>query len=138
MAKAAINESFERAAVLRDHAKNLGWLDRRMKALRTAKRTFNGILPMPTIMKGTAWMILRRGRLLDSIPAPKTQEEAIEALKLLSQIAGEREQLPENILEMNLQLIMISWFRKHPAMKKTLIPFKRAIETCESVLQDAG
>ena len=138
MAKAAINESFERAAVLRDHAKNLGWLDRRMKALRTAKRTFNGILPMPTIMKGTAWMILRRGRLLDSIPAPKTQEEAIEALKMLFQIANEREQLPENILEMNLQLIMISWFRKHPAMKKTLIPFKHAIETCESILQGSG
>ena len=134
MTEAASNQSFERAAVLRDHADNLGWLDRRMKALRTAKRTFNGILPMPTIMKGTAWMVLRRGRLLGSFAQPANQEQAIAAVKRLSQVASDKEQLPENILEMNLQLIMISWFRKHTAMKKTLIPFAKALETCESIL----
>ena len=37
-------------------------------------------------------------------------------------------------MEMNLQLIMISWFRKYPALKKTLVPFDEAIANCESRL----
>lgn len=134
MESASAEQCFERAVVLRDHYKNLAWLDRRMKSLRSAERNFNGIFPVPTVMKETAWMILRKGRLVGTLPAPRNSEEAIEAIKLLSNISSERERMPRNILEMNLQLIMISWFRKHRGLKKKILPFKQAIEHCETVM----
>ena len=79
-----------------------------------------------------AWLVLKGGRLVGSAVEPDTQDRALSAIKRLTQIATEKEQMPANIMEMNLQLIMISWFRKFPAMKKSLIPFDQAIEICEN------
>ena len=132
MQTAAAAHSFERAAILRDHLDNLTWLDRRMKALRTAQKTFNGILPVPARKDRTAWLVLKGGRIMGSAPEPNTTERALAAIKRLSEIASQKEQLPANTFEMNLQLIMISWFKKNAAMKKTLIPFEHAIKLCES------
>lgn len=132
MQAAATAHSFERAAILRDHLDNLGWLDRRLKALRHAQRTFNGVLPIPARKNRTAWLVLKGGRLLGSATEPDTPDRAISAIKRISEIAVAQEQLPASILDMNLQLIMISWFRKYPAIKRTLLPFDDAIEICES------
>ena len=134
MKTAATNHSFEKAAIERDHLENLGWLDRRLKALRNAQRTFNGILPIEARKNRMAWLVLKGGRLVGSAVEPDTQDRALSAIKRLTQIATEKEQMPANIMEMNLQLIMISWFRKFPAMKKSLIPFDQAIEICENRL----
>lgn len=134
MQTAASANSFERAAILRDHLDNLSWLDRRMKALRTAERTFNGVLPIQDRKARTAWLVLKGGRLMGSAIEPNTPNRALTAIKRLSEIEMQKEQLPANIMEMNLQLIMISWFRRYPAIKKTLVPFSEAIATCESRL----
>jgi excinuclease ABC subunit C len=138
MQASALGHSFERAAILRDHLDNLSWLDRRMKALRTAERTFNGVLPIQAHKKRTAWLVLKRGRLVGSAAEPNTPNRALTAIKRLSEISVQTDQLPANIMEMNLQLIMISWFRKYPAMKKTLVPLADAIEICETRLDAAG
>ena len=134
MKAASLAQSFERAAILRDHLDNLGWLDRRLKALRQAEQTFNGVLPIPARRDRTAWLVLKGGRLIGSAAEPDTPDRAIAAIKRLSDIDVAREQLPATILEMNLQLIMISWFRKYPTIKKSLVPFERAIEICEGRL----
>ena len=131
MNKAAAECSFERAAILRDHLDQLGWLERRLKALRHAQRTFNGVLPVEARRNRMAWLILRSGRLVGSAVEPDSEDRSLAAIKYLSQVASEKDQLPENIMQMNLQLIMISWFRKYPALKKALIPFDDAISICE-------
>lgn len=134
MNAAAVSFSFERAAILRDHLANLSWLDRRLKALRHAQSRFNGVLPIEARKNRTAWLVLKGGRLIGSAAKPDTPQRALEAIKRLAEISAQKEQLPANIMEMNLQLIIISWFRKFPAMKKSLIPFEDAIESCESRL----
>ena len=134
MQAAAKGQSYEKAAVLRDHLDNLSWLDRRMKALRTAKKTFNGILPIKAHKRRTAWLVLKGGRLIGSAAEPNTPNRALTTIKRLSEISFQTDQLPANIMEMNLQLIMISWFRKYPAMRKSLVPFSDAIEMCENRL----
>jgi excinuclease ABC subunit C len=131
MNKAAAECSFERAAILRDHLDQLGWLERRLKALRHAQRTFNGVLPVEARRNRMAWLILRSGRLVGSAVEPDSEDRSLAAIKYLSQVASEKDQLPENIMQMNLQLIMISWFRKYPTLKKALIPFDDAISICE-------
>ena len=134
MQEAARACSFERAAILRDHLDNLNWFNRRMKALRHAQRNFNGIFPVAALNNRTAWLILKGGRIMGSLAEPRTERQLISAIKQLSEFASQKEQLPANIFEMNLQLIMISWFRKFPALKKTLVPFDQAIQLCESRL----
>ena len=133
MKTAASNRSFERAAILRDHSDNLGWLNRRMKALRSAQKNFNGVLPIDARKKRKAWLVLKGGRLIGSAPEPKTPDRAHGAIKFLTDVAGQTDLMPANIMEMNMQLIMISWFRKFPGLKKTLIPFSDAIGTCEAI-----
>lgn len=137
MEVAAQNCSFERAAILRDHLDNLNWFTRRMKDLRSAQRNYNGIFPVPALNNRQAWLILKGGQIMGSVTKPRTERQALAAIKLLSEIENQKEQLPANILEMNLQLIMISWFRKHRSLKMTLVPFSEAIRICESRMLDS-
>ncbi len=128
--------SFERATVLRDHLDNLKWLTRRLDALRKAQRTFNGILPVTAKHRRKIWLILKGGRLLGSASRPDQPTRARKAIDLLSKTAAMTPELPTNILEMNLQLIMISWFRKFPKLKQNLMSFDDAIEFCEGRLSN--
>jgi excinuclease ABC subunit C len=130
MQTAAAAHSYERATVLRDHLENLQWLSRRLNALRSAQRTFNGVLPVAGRNRKTIWLVLRGGLLLGSATRPDQPERAAKAINSLSKSAAASHQLPANILEMNLQLIMISWFRKHPQLKQDILSFDAAIEYC--------
>ena len=137
MKAASESHLFERATIVRDHVNNLSWFDRRMKALRTAERKFNGVLPIAARKNRTAWLILKGGRIMGSTALPDSPKRALAAIKQLSEIASQKQQLPATILEMHMQLIVIAWFRKHTAVKKTLIPFDEAIGICESQLDGA-
>ena len=138
MKVAAGSQLFERATILRDHMNNLGWFNRRMKALRMAERNYNGVLPIAARKNRTAWLFLKGGRIVGSTALPDRPDRAIAAIKQLSEVAPQKQQLPATILEMHLQLIVIAWFRKHTAVKKTLIPFEEAIRICESKLKRAS
>ena len=96
------------------------------------------MLPIAARKNRTAWLILKGGRILGSTPLPDCSRHAIAAIKQLSEAASQKQMLPANLLEMHLQLIVIAWFRKHTAVKKTLIPFGEAIHFCESQLKRAS
>ncbi len=130
MQAAATAHHYERATVLRDHLDNLQWLSRRLNALRVAQRTLNGVLPVPGRNRKTIWLVLRGGLLLGSASRPEDPKRAVNAIESLSNTAAETYQLPANIMQMNLQLIMISWIRKNPHLKRDLLSFDAAIEYC--------
>lgn len=130
MKQAAADCAFERAVVLRDHLSNLTWLNRRLNALRHAEATYNGVLPIAARKNRTAWLVLKRGRLIGSAAEPDCVQRAVAAAKYLQQKSLETDQLPANIMEMNLQMILISWFRKNKSLVDQLVPFEAAIEVC--------
>ena len=130
MQAAATTCSFEKATVLRDHLANLKWLDRRMQALRHAKKTFNGVLPIAARKNQIAWLILKEGRLLGSAAEPTDAKRAHAAADFLKVSSQKRGGLPDSIMDMNLQMILISWFRKHKQTAGLLVPFEDAIEVC--------
>ena len=131
MQEAAAKCSFERATVLRDHLRNLKWLDRRMQALRHAKKTFNGVLPIAARKNRIAWLILKEGRLLGSASEPADKKRAQAAAEYLLTSSQKQGGLPDSIMDTNLQMILISWFRKHKQTADLLVPFEEAIEVCE-------
>ena len=131
MQLAAAKCSFERATVLRDHLRNLKWLDRRMQALRHAKKTFNGVLPIAARKDRIAWLILKEGRLLGSAAEPEDKKRARAAVDYLQTSSQRQGGLPDSIMDTNLQMILVSWFRKHKQTADLLVPFEQAIEVCE-------
>lgn len=130
MKSAAAQHSFERATVTRDHLKNLKWLDRQMKALRHAKKTFNGILPIAARKQRTAWLVLKNGRLVGSAAEPLAPKHARAAADFLIEKQNLPDRLPKSIMDMNLQMILIRWFRKHQQTADLLVPFEDAIDVC--------
>ena len=131
MKQAALTEKFERATVLRDHFQNLRWLSRRLKQLKTAEKTLNGILPLADKRGRKLWLILRGGRLIGSAAAPRDAKRKLAATERLEAIAQQELGLPTNVMEMNLQMIVMAWFRKYPKTKQSLIGFQQAIESCK-------
>ncbi len=130
MKQAATAQRFERAAVLRDHFVNLRWLARRLAHLETARETLNGVLPLPGKGKHKLWLVLRGGQIVNSAAAPSDKSRFESAAARLHTISQQNPVLPTNLKEMNLQLIVMAWFRKYPDYKSKMISFDKAIRTC--------
>jgi excinuclease ABC subunit C len=133
MQTAAAECRFERAATLRDHLAHLTWLERRLSDIRSAQRRLNGILPLAGRNRQRIWLVLRGAKLIGSAPEPNRSDRATKAIEFLSQLSDSELLLPTNILEMHLQLLIISWFRKHPHFKRQLIGFEEAVDVCKKV-----
>ncbi len=131
MKTAALEQNYERATVIRDHFMNLRWLARRLRQLELAQETLNGVLPVAGKNYQKLWLILRGGRLVGSAAAPKDARRRQVAAKKLRSIQQQDLGLPTNLMEMNLQMIVMSWFRKYSAYKKKLISFDDAIAQCQ-------
>ena len=138
MVVAASECRFERAAALRDHLSNLQWLARRLTSLRTAQQDLNGVVPIAARNRKTIWLVLRGGRLIGSAAQPDQTDRAIKAIDFLSQTAAISLSPPSNLLEMNLQLILISWFRKNPHQQQQLLSFESAIQFCQARIKQAA
>ncbi len=135
MKEASLSQSFERATVLRDHFLNLRWLARRLKQLESAQKTLNGILPIAGKNYQKLWLVLRGGRLIGSAAAPRDQKRREAAIERLERIRKQDLGLPTNLMEMNLQMIVMSWFRKYPKYKQQLLGFDEAIEYCRKRIE---
>ena len=133
MLDAAARQSFERAVVLRDHFDQLTWLSRRLSALRESQKLLNGVLQVTATRERTAWLVLKSGKLLGSLVAPDSAARATAANSLLVQAAERSSPQAHTILEMSLQLLVMAWFRRHPASKQNLLSFDHAIQRCDFI-----
>ena len=133
MHEAATTAAFERAAIIRDYWKQLTWLDRRLTGLRLAHKNLNGVLPVKARRNRIAWIILKGGRIVQTVKRPDDPAAASKLLPQIQKITRCETELPTNVLEMNLQLIVISWLRKNPQLKKQIISFPNAIDYLQQI-----
>ena len=133
MREAASREAFESAAIYRDSLKQLSWLDRRLNGLRMAQKHLNGVLEIDARRGRTAWMILRGGKLVSTVPKPDNEKRALRAIDAIENAQKGNSELSTNLLEMSLQLIVISWFRKNPKTKKRLLSFENSLDCCQQL-----
>ncbi|MCH2180535.1 MAG: UvrB/UvrC motif-containing protein [Mariniblastus sp.] len=138
MRTAAGQQAFERAASIRDRLDHLSWLDRRLQGLRMGFTKLNGVLPVLNRKNRVAWLVLRQGRLLQTIAQPTRQADRAKTTRgTLIQVAQGPAELPASRLEISLQLIILSWFRNHPQDLRKIIGFQQAIEACQVSLPEA-
>ncbi len=136
METAASKRAFERAACLRDNLDRLTWLDRRLSALRMAESTLNGALAIEARKGRIAWLLLHQGKLIESMPYhanhPKRAKAALDSLKKTS---SHQADITTTRLDISLQLLIMSWFKKHPQYRRQIISFDEAIESCQQALK---
>ena len=135
MVRAAEHRHYERAAMLRDQLESLKRLERQLQRLRVAERTINGILPVTVNRGRQVWLAFRGARLISSVVQPRSRQQAVRALAELSRV--ERESVPpaREILEINLQLIIAAWFRKHSGRLADLRDFPTIQAECAELQQ---
>lgn len=136
MNAAAKNQSFEQAANIRDHLDHLSWLDRRLNGLRMSEEVLDGVLQIEARKDRLAWLVLRQGKLVQSIAYHANRpDRAQAAMETLTEIANRQTEMPSTRLDISLQLLIVSWFRKHPHYRRQIIGFEQAIESCRRCLQ---
>lgn len=115
MRKAAAQQAFERAAVLRDRWQSLAELAEQLDRLHTARKTYCFVYPLPGYGGQQAWYLVYRGQVVAVIEVPQSVRSAERARAMLERVfrvqwgphcAGAED--PEMI-----QLVG-GWFRAHP------------------------
>lgn len=131
MQAAAASGQYERAAVLRDRFKSVRWLDRQLHQLRDCKVRLNGILPIEARRNRTVWLILRGGQLVGNTLQPTNRSQAKTVDAEIRRLAQQSCEITSNRLDVKMQLIISSWFRKHKDWYDRLIEFDN-IDCAES------
>ncbi|MEZ6096328.1 MAG: UvrB/UvrC motif-containing protein [Pirellulaceae bacterium] len=131
MTKASLEQNFERAAVIHRQWEALRRLDRQLGRLRRCEQAINGVMSCRVSRSRQLWMVLRGGRLVATFPEPRSKRQAEEAIQSLESARLQPVHSPENILHINLQLIVASWFRKRPEDIDSLQTFEKLIDECK-------
>lgn len=137
MNDAAKRGAYETAAIARDRLDLLKWLDRRLQGLRKAKSQLTGVLCIPARRGRTAWMVLQSGRIRATMLKPDAARRAELTQRSIEQAIRSDAGQPLSLLEMSLQLVMISWFRKHNDDLENLISFEQGLTECENAIADS-
>lgn len=124
MFDAAARKAFERAGVLRDRYDRLQWLNRKLETLRRARTEIHGVLPLPGFRRKTVWLILNAGTIETAIGTSDTLD-GLESLRHVAQHTAldAIPPTPETMHEVYLQMILMTWFRRHPEDLAAVLPF---------------
>lgn len=101
-----------------------------------SEEILNGVLQIEARKDRLAWLVLRQGKLVQSIAYPGNRpDRAQAAMETLTEIAKPQADMPATRLDISLQLLIVSWFRKHPHYRRQIIGFEQAIESFRRCLQ---
>jgi excinuclease ABC subunit C len=130
MIQAAGAMQFERAAVLRDRIEPLLWLDRCLARLRSAEE-LSLVYPITSSRGGELWYVLRRGRIVAVLEAPQSgRGEGV--AEQLEQLTRQKETGALSLEEVDLVLLVDSWFRRHPGERARCWTPEEAITRCRA------
>jgi excinuclease ABC subunit C len=132
MTAAAEEMKFERAAALRDKLTPLEWVAERLGWLTQARRNHSFIYPVAGDEGVTLWYLIRRGRVLGSIPAP-ADANARKATAAVIEQTYDRRLIGADIPpadQVDHVLLVAAWFRRFaPERDRTLTP-DQALAAC--------
>lgn len=132
MEAAAAAQEYERAAALRDRLAPLQWLAGRLERLRYARQRLSFVYPVSGLDGSQVWYLVHGARTLAAVPAPTDAESKARARDAIeSAFRAERASwLREAYEHADGMMLVLAWFRKHPAeLKRTLTP-RAALQLC--------
>ncbi len=123
MNRASAERHYELAGIYRDRQQSLERLARQLGRVQQAEQTIHGILPVKAQRGRDIWLFLGRGRLLAHQPKPQTPRQREQALQLIERIPQQQHEPTTHPLEIQMQLIIAAYFRKHRETSARLIDF---------------
>jgi excinuclease ABC subunit C len=115
MQQASAELAFERAAVLREKLKALGWVTKQLARLRQAREQFNFIYPVTGHGGGQTWYLIRHGYVVTALPAPLDAEERARTAQVVRAVFEKKlATLPRQVDEMEGVSLVLGWFCRHP------------------------
>jgi excinuclease ABC subunit C len=141
MRSAAALFAFERAATLRDKLADLQWLSERLGWLQDARREYSFVYPVQEGDGPTIWYLIRGGRVLASVRAPRdlrSRRAASRALDVVFPNHGGPAVLPDALYDH--VLLVSGWFRRYAPERANTYSIEQARQICslESVLPMTG
>lgn len=124
MNQAATARHFELAGVYRDRLHALERLGRQLRRVQIAEQTIHGILPVKAQRGRDIWLYLSRGRLLAHHPRPQTPRQRAQARDWIDQLSRRQHEPTTHALDIQMQLIIAAYFRKHRQTAARLIDFE--------------
>lgn len=128
MNRAAADRHYELAGIYRDRQQSLERLGRQLRRVQLAEQTIHGILPVKAQRGRDIWLFLARGRLLGHQAKPLTPRQRQQALQLIEQLPQQQREPTTHPLDIQMQLIIAAYFRKHRQTSARLIDFAVAKE----------
>jgi len=129
MTAAAEKMQFEKAAALRDKLAPLLWLRDRLDWLDRARLTHSFIYPVTGPDGNALWYLIRRGRVIRSLPAPGDESSRQTASSIIEQTYDRRATAADvpALDQVDHILLVSAWFRKFPIEREaTMTPTEAA------------
>ena len=124
--------AFERAARWRDRFEALEWLLAASVRARASIEALTFVYTDPGALGDDRAYIIRRATVRATAPAPHTPFEAQAFRALVVQHAGPEPQRPAIPVEaIDETLMLLSWFRRHPAALRRTVALKRWLDGSE-------
>ena len=124
MFDAAQRQAYETATIRRNQLDQLDWLNRRLEMLRRARREQHGLFPLPGFDHQTVWVLLQAGMMIEMIA---TDDKASSWEQLQHRVnhvqLDETPRIPKSVHEIYMQMILVSWFRKHREDRFRIVDF---------------
>ncbi|MBL8796831.1 MAG: GIY-YIG nuclease family protein [Planctomycetia bacterium] len=134
MQQAATELAFERAAVLHEKLKALGWVTKQLARLRQAREQFNFIYPATDHGGGQTWYLIRRGYVAAALPAPLDAEERERAaLTVRAVFEKKHSTATRQVEEMEGVSLVLGWFCRHPAELKRVVAVADCLGAAEAI-----
>jgi excinuclease ABC subunit C len=132
MEEAAAAMAFERAGALRDKLEQLRWLEEHLDRLRKAAR-HSFVYPVRGHNGSEAWYLIQGGRVRGALARPHDEPSRQRAKQLLEQVyrSGEVHRgQPLTLEEIDGVLLVMAWFRRHPAEQQRVLTPAAAVALC--------
>ncbi len=140
MRKAAAQQAFERAAVLRDRWQSLRDLAEQLDRLHTARKTYSFVYPLPGYGGEMDWYLVHRGHVVAVIGAPEAPSSAQRAHATLERVfrAGGAPACTPTAEDPEMIQLVGGWFRAHPEELDRVLSPDAAMETATRWLDGRG
>ncbi|MFO0807003.1 MAG: UvrB/UvrC motif-containing protein [Gemmataceae bacterium] len=132
MENAAAALAFERAAVARDRLEAVQWLSDKLAWLQRARREYTFVYPLAADDGRSLWYLVRGGRVVRGVVAPRDARTRIVAYNALHECFGSDSPIPIGPDQIDSVLLVAAWFKRNPAERLQTLTPEQAIVRCQS------
>ncbi len=135
MQRAAVAQSFERAALLRDRLLAVRWLHERLERLRHAQARHSFVYIVAEKGETPCWYLIERGRVVSCLREPQGVRDWQAAARRIRAVYQKKSLSgPPRLEEVDGIWLVAAWFRRHPDERARTLAPKSALAHCRQRL----